>query len=147
MRNCLRRSMHRPRPRRDTGNRSASACCAIYDPQRRRLSLANAGHPSPVYVREGKAEALAKPASGMLGIDTDMEYEEREFEVAPGDVLLLYTDGLIERRRRAPDENTASLLLFASAPIAGFEQYVDDIMGNVRSDTDDDACLVAVRFR
>ncbi|MBR7837517.1 SpoIIE family protein phosphatase [Actinospica durhamensis] len=124
----------------------ASACCAIYDPQLRRLSLSNAGHPSPVYVRDGRAEALAKPASGMLGIDQDMEYEERELEVAPGDVLLLYTDGLIERRRRAPDENTASLLLFASAPVGELEKYVDDIMGNVRSDTDDDACLVAVRF-
>jgi serine phosphatase RsbU (regulator of sigma subunit)/PAS domain-containing protein len=124
----------------------ASACCAIYDPRRRRLSLANAGHPSPVFVRDGRAEALAKPASGMLGIDEDMEYEEREFEVAAGDALLLYTDGLIERRRRAPDENTASLLLFASAPVTEFEQYVDDIMGNVRSDTDDDACLLAVRF-
>jgi len=125
----------------------ASACCAIYDPRRRRLSLANAGHPSPVYVRDGKAEALAKPASGMLGIDPGMEYEERELEVAPGDVLLLYTDGLIERRRRAPDENTASLLRFASAASTEFEPYVDNIMGNVRSDTDDDACLVAVRFR
>jgi PAS domain-containing protein len=125
----------------------ASACCAIYDPRLRRLSLANAGHPSPVFVREGKAEALAKPASGMLGIDPEMEYEAREIEIAPGDVLLLYTDGLIERRRRAPDENTASLLLFASAPIVEFGKYVDDIMSNARSDTDDDACLVAVRFR
>ena len=124
----------------------ASACCAIYDPTLRRLSLSNAGHPSPVFVREGRAEALAKPASGMLGIDEGMEYEERELEITPGDVLLLYTDGLIERRRRAPDENTASLLLFASAPVVDFESYVDDIMANMRSDTDDDACLVAVRF-
>jgi serine phosphatase RsbU (regulator of sigma subunit) len=125
----------------------ASACCAVYDPARHRITLANAGHPSPVFVRAGKATALSEAPGALLGLDQATGYEEQEVEVAPGDVLLLYTDGLIERRRRAPDENTALLLRYAAEVPPSLEAYADRILGNVRSDTDDDACLLVVRLR
>ncbi|HET9168863.1 MAG TPA: SpoIIE family protein phosphatase [Actinospica sp.] len=124
----------------------ASACCAVYDPVRRRLTLASAGHPDPVLVRDGEAVPLEKPQGGMLGVDPDGAFEETEHLIEPGDVLLLYTDGLIERRRRAPEENIASLLEHAADPPQDLEAYADRILHRVRSDTDDDACLVAVRF-
>jgi serine phosphatase RsbU (regulator of sigma subunit) len=124
----------------------ASACCAVYDPRRRRLSLANAGHPSPVLVRDGIAGTVPKPRGGMLGVDPKGVFDEQEHEIEPGDVLLLYTDGLIERRRRTPEENTALLLEQAARPLEDLEAYADRILRSVRSDTDDDACLVAVRF-
>jgi serine phosphatase RsbU (regulator of sigma subunit) len=123
----------------------ASACCAVYDPERRRLALANAGHPSPVFVRGGEAEAVAKPAGGMLGLDPAARYEEVDIEIEPGDLLLLYTDGLIERRR-APQEGTPLLMRLAAATPESLEEYADCILGNARSDTDDDACLLVVRF-
>ena len=124
----------------------ASACCAIYDPERQRLTLANAGHPSPVFVRGGEATALAKPAGGMLGLDPRTDYEEEDVAIEPGDVLLLYTDGLVERRR-APQESTPILLRLAAASPEDLEDYADCILRNTRSDTDDDACLLVVRFR
>jgi serine phosphatase RsbU (regulator of sigma subunit) len=125
----------------------ASACCAVYDPARRRLNLANAGHPSPVLVRGGRATTVPKPRGGMLGVDPKGSFEEQEHAIEPGDVLLLYTDGLIERRRRTPEENTALLLEHAARTPDDLEAYADRILGSVRSDTDDDACLLAVRFR
>jgi PAS domain S-box-containing protein len=124
----------------------ASACCALYDPDRRVLTLASAGHPNPVLVRGGRAMIVAKPHGGMLGVDPHGEFEEQELALEPGDVLLLYTDGLIERRRRAPEENIASLLDHAARPTEDLEAYADRILHRVRSDTDDDACLLAVRF-
>jgi serine phosphatase RsbU (regulator of sigma subunit)/PAS domain-containing protein len=124
----------------------ASACCALYDPERRTLRLASAGHPNPVLVRGGRATVVPKPQGGMLGVDANGEFEEQELAVEPGDVLLLYTDGLIERRRRAPEENIASLLDYATRPTEDLEAYADQILDRVRSDTDDDACLLAVRF-
>jgi serine phosphatase RsbU (regulator of sigma subunit) len=124
----------------------ASACCAVYDPERRRLTLANAGHPSPVFVRGGEATALAKRAGGMLGLDPGTQYEEEDVAIEPGDVLLLYTDGLVERRR-APQESTPILLRLAAASPEDLEDYADCILRNTRSDTDDDACLLVVRFR
>ena len=124
----------------------ASACCALYDPTRRVLNLASAGHPNPVLVRDGRATIVAKPHGGMLGVDPEGTFEEQEHVIEPGDVLLLYTDGLIERRRRAPEENIASLLDYAARPTEDLEAYADRILRRVRSDTDDDACLLAVRF-
>jgi serine phosphatase RsbU (regulator of sigma subunit) len=124
----------------------ASACCAVYDPAKRVLTLASAGHPDPVLVRDGRATPVAKPQGGMLGVDPEGAFEETEHVIEPGDVLLLYTDGLIERRRRAPEENIASLLEHAARPPEDLEAYADRILHRVRSDTDDDACLVAVRF-
>jgi serine phosphatase RsbU (regulator of sigma subunit) len=124
----------------------ASACCAVYDPARRRLTLANAGHPSPVLVRGGRAGTVPKPRGGMLGVDPNGSFEEQEHEIEPGDVLLLYTDGLIERRRRTPEENTAMLLEHAAHMPEDLESYADRILHSVRSDTDDDACLLTVRF-
>jgi serine phosphatase RsbU (regulator of sigma subunit) len=124
----------------------ASACCAVYDPVSRKLSLANAGHPSPVLVRGGRAGTLPKPRGGMLGVDPKGVFEEQEHAIQPGDVLLLYTDGLIERRRRTPEENTAMLLEHAAQSPDDLEAYADRILHSVRSDTDDDACLLTVRF-
>lgn len=124
----------------------ASACCAVYDPERHRLILANAGHPSPVLVRGGRATALPKPRGGMLGVDQKGAFDEQEHAIQPGDILLLYTDGLIERRRRTPEENTAMLLQQAAQAQDDLEAYADGILRSVRSDTDDDACLLAVRF-
>ena len=124
----------------------ASACCAVYDPAGRVLNLASAGHPNPVLVRGGRATTVAKPQGGMLGVDPDGVFEQTEHVIEPGDVLLLYTDGLIERRRHTPEDNIASLLEHAARPTRDLEAYADRILRRVRSDTDDDACLLAVRF-
>jgi PAS domain S-box-containing protein len=124
----------------------ASACVALYDPARRELYLANAGHPSPVLVRRGEARTTVRPAGTMLGVDPNSQYEEATIALEPDDVLLLYTDGLIERRRHSLEENTALLLAEASSTVPDLEAYVDRILGRIKSDTDDDTCILAVRF-
>jgi PAS domain S-box-containing protein len=124
----------------------ASACVALYDPADRRLCIANAGHPSPVLVRAGAARAVPKPAGTILGVDANADYDEVEVVLEPDDVLLLYTDGLIERRRHSPDENIARLLAEALPTEPDLEAYVDRILESVESDTDDDTCILAVRF-
>jgi serine phosphatase RsbU (regulator of sigma subunit) len=63
------------------------------------LACASAGHPPPLLVRRGHPpEALA--ARGLaLGIEVGQRYEEARTRLAPGDAVLLYTDGLLEGRR------------------------------------------------
>jgi PAS domain S-box-containing protein len=124
----------------------ASACVALYDPADRRLCVANAGHPSPVLVRGGQAAAIPRPAGPMLGVDEGSGFDEETVVLAAGDVLLLYTDGLIERRRHSPDENIARLLAEASSAEPDLDRYVDRILEHGESDTDDDTCILAVRF-
>jgi PAS domain S-box-containing protein len=124
----------------------ASSCCAIYDPADRRLRWANAGHPSPVLVTADGAEPLQAPIGTMLGAVASSGYQEAEMTVEPGDHLLLYTDGLVERRRQSDEEATEHLLDMAVGPDPDLEAYVGRILAGARSDTDDDTCLIAVRF-
>ena len=124
----------------------ASAIAALYDPADRRFCVANAGHPSPVLVRSGLARTLPRPVGPMLGLDPGSEFGQDTVVLEPGDVVLLYTDGLIERRKHTPDEDTSRLLADAARVDDDLDVYVDRLMARAASDTDDDACLLAVRF-
>jgi serine phosphatase RsbU (regulator of sigma subunit)/predicted ester cyclase len=76
-------------------NMFATCFYAVLDPTEGRLRYANAGHNLPCCWREGVATELR--ASGMpLGLMPAMNYEEKERTLAPGDGVLLYSDGLIE---------------------------------------------------
>lgn len=61
-----------------------------------RLTWVNAGHPPPLLLRGGDACPL--PGNGLiLGIIPDATYQSHVMELRPGDVLVLYSDGLMER--------------------------------------------------
>ncbi|MGH3400062.1 MAG: SpoIIE family protein phosphatase, partial [Streptosporangiaceae bacterium] len=83
----------------------------------------------------------------LLGADPDLDYEEATMALCPGDTLALFTDGLVERRDESIDESMASLLAFAADPAGDIASFADHLLGHARSDTSDDACLVAVRVR
>ncbi len=68
---------------------------AILDPQTGKVQYANAGHELPI--RHSNGVVTEFHARGMpLGLMPGMEYEEKEDYLAPGDQLLLYSDGLVE---------------------------------------------------
>ena len=77
---------------------AGTVVCGRYDPETRVLRWARAGHLPPVLVRDGAAEMLPLPGGVLLGLDPDAEYEEATLPMRGGDTLLLFTDGLIERR-------------------------------------------------
>jgi len=80
-------------------------------------------------------------------MDPDASYEEATQPLAPGDTLLLFTDGLIERRDEPIDDALAALLRVAARPVADIGGYADHLLAEAASNTGDDACLVAVRVR
>jgi PAS domain S-box-containing protein len=125
----------------------ASACCAVYHPPTRTLRWANAGHPPPVLVRAEEPRPLSGPVGPMLGVNPDATYTETAERLLLDDMLLLFTDGLIERRRSTPQENLADLLEAARYPAIDPEEYVEHLLATTHPDTDDDTCLVAVRAR
>jgi serine phosphatase RsbU (regulator of sigma subunit) len=125
---------------------AGTVVCGRYDPETRVLSWARAGHLPPVLVRDGKAEMLPLPGGVLLGLDPDAEYEEATLPMHGGDTLLLFTDGLIERRA---DSISDALREFTAAAVpAGpdVSAHADRILNHAVSDTGDDACLVAVRI-
>jgi PAS domain-containing protein len=125
---------------------AGTVVCGRYDPDTRVLRWARAGHLPPVLVRDGAATMLPLPDGVLLGLDPEAEYEEAELQLRGGDTLLLYTDGLIERRA---DSITDALREFTAAAVpAGPDaaNHADRILSSAVSDTGDDACLVAVRI-
>ena len=71
---------------------------AVYDPATRSLSWAQAGHLPPLLARGGTTAELDRPAGMLLGADADSTYPVVTPRLRGGDLLLFYTDGLVERR-------------------------------------------------
>jgi len=68
---------------------------AVYDAGERRLTLANAGAPYPVLMREGVVTQIC--ASGVpLGLFPDTKYDEVTVDLFPGDTVLFASDGILE---------------------------------------------------
>ncbi|MGW1535103.1 SpoIIE family protein phosphatase [Streptomyces aureus] len=81
----------------------ATCVYAVYDPTTRRCTVARAGHPPPAVVRpDGSVEFPEVPAGPPLGVG-GLPFETAELDLAEGSRLVLYTDGLIEDRKRDID--------------------------------------------
>ncbi|MFC8428426.1 SpoIIE family protein phosphatase [Streptomyces sp. NPDC057253] len=77
----------------------ASCCYAQFHPRSGIVRLVRAGHLPPLLrLPDGHTEVLDLPGGPLLGIDATARFPESELRLAPGSVLALYTDGLIERR-------------------------------------------------
>jgi hypothetical protein len=78
-------------------NRFATLFCFRVDPGRSRLRYLNAGHNPPLLARLQRLDSL--PASSQpLGMLPDSTYSEGSVDLEPGDLLLVYSDGLVEAR-------------------------------------------------
>jgi serine phosphatase RsbU (regulator of sigma subunit) len=86
---------------------TVSCIYMIYDAWSRELTLANAGHAAPLLVCDGKVGTLEIAHKGVLlgvrgrGIPGLPTYKEQTVELPPGAALVMYTDGLTDRRSRA----------------------------------------------
>ena len=121
--------------------------CGVFRPADRTLRWARAGHLPPLLVRAGVASELQLPLGVLVGADPASCYQELTTELVPGDALLLYTDGLVERRHEAIDDSLRWLRHLASRPVEDIGEFADHLLASSRADTSDDACLVAVRVR
>jgi serine phosphatase RsbU (regulator of sigma subunit) len=123
-----------------------TAVCGFYNPTDRTLRWARAGHLPPILVRDGRASTLPLPHGLLLGADPDAKYAETTTPLRFGDILLLFTDGLIERRDKPIDDALDALMQIASRAAPGdIGSFADRVVAEASSNTDDDACLVAIR--
>ncbi|MET9800948.1 SpoIIE family protein phosphatase [Streptomyces sp. NPDC006368] len=76
----------------------ATCCYVDLDPATGAARAVRAGHPQPLLRHpDGRAEVLDLPGGVVLGIDADASYPVTELRLAPGTVLALFTDGLVEQ--------------------------------------------------
>jgi PAS domain-containing protein len=123
-----------------------SAVCCRYRPDTRTLVWARAGHPAPVLFRDGTGRALHAPAGVLLGATSGAAYEQTEEALRPGDLLLLYTDGLVPGH---PGTATVNRLL-GLAPRFGEARTAQDCVRAVveefgEAGREDAACVLIAR--
>jgi len=76
---------------------------SIYDPKTKTVTLANSGLPYPLLVRGGQPTYL-DIAGVPLGLFPDTKYQETSLQLQPGDILVFYSDGVVEMRNEAGEE-------------------------------------------
>ena len=132
--------------------RFATLVYADVEPATGRVRCAAAGHPPPLVLAPGRAPAFFEGGrSTPLGVTLPGEPRgEAAFALAPGGGFLLYTDGLIERRRESIDVGLARLVdAVATHAGASAQELVDAVPDVVaeRGAVHDDICLLSFRLR
>jgi len=80
-------------------------CYFSYNPHNRRLDFANGGHNPSILIRAGSEDAELLDAEGMaIGFLDEVEFEEKKTTLASGDLLVLYTDGIVEAENENQDQ-------------------------------------------
>lgn len=116
-----------------------------------RLRWANAGHPPPVLLTAGGGVRVLDdgPAGLLLGVLPDTLRRESVALLEPGDTLVLYTDGLVERRSQNLEQGLARLSATLAAHGDGeVDKLCDALLGELVPDRpEDDVALIALRVR
>lgn len=112
----------------------------------RRLSAVSAGHYPPLLIGEGTPRFLGVPPNPPFGAPAG-EIVEWSGTAAPDDVLLLYTDGIIDDQHLGIDASMRQLAEVAAAGPRSPREVCDRIIAEVGRDHNDDLALLAVRFR
>jgi serine phosphatase RsbU (regulator of sigma subunit) len=112
------------------------------------LCWSNAGHPPPVLVcADGRALLLERTPERLLGVAPGVHRSDHQVPLAPGDTLLLYSDGLVERRGAPLDDGFAWVVEEARS-LGGqpLDRLCDDLLAVLGGRVDDDVALLAVRL-
>ena len=128
--------------------RTATVVYIVLDPHAGGLTVATAGHPPPlVRPTEGEPRYLALPASVPLGATRHPRYDAHEVDFEPGDAILLYTDGLVERPGESLDAGLARLVDTVRGEYPNLEHLGDALIDVLLPEGpgDDDAALLAAR--
>ena len=120
--------------------------------------FARAGHPPPLHARQGSGEvqtvAIGRDSVGpAAGIIPNAQFKTTEAKLAPGDFLLLYTDGIIEVEAR--DGRQFGIEGLRESVRSNLNESIESLLDNIVSDVykfgdstvlTDDACLVAAEL-
>ena len=114
------------------------------------MRYASAGHPSPYLLQQGTAPTMLDCSALPLGMDPEARYEELTVRLAPGERLLLYTDGIVEATdasgRMFGFEGLEKRLLGweAGEPAVGWMADMFDKLGEQYGNRKDDRTILAV---
>jgi serine phosphatase RsbU (regulator of sigma subunit) len=127
----------------------STVVCLIADLRAQTIRWCRAGHLPPLRLRDGQAELLDGLGLPPLGVGLDLEATVHEERLEQGDVVVLYTDGVVERRHEPIDDGLDRLRLVGEALAdlgpEDFCKALVEAMVPAQEQTDDVAVLT-VRF-
>ena len=138
----------------DTTGMFVTMLYAVYDPETSVLTYASGGHDPPLVVHADGTSELKELTGGIaLGVLGGFDYRQESFELAPGDTVCLYTDGVTEATNEQGELMGIEGIqaLFAEAPPGNAEQSCMAMMTRVIDFTgeapqhDDITCLTLRR--
>ncbi|MFE0192684.1 PP2C family protein-serine/threonine phosphatase [Streptomyces sp. NPDC058989] len=132
----------------DEARRPATCLLARVDPARGLAGFASAGHLPPVLFRgDGGADLVRVPVGPPLGTGVG-GYELITRTLTPDDTLLMFTDGLIERRGEDIDDSLARLARLRLPARAGVVELLDEVLLHLDGlHAEDDVAVLAARLR
>jgi serine phosphatase RsbU (regulator of sigma subunit) len=127
----------------------ATCCYIALTPSDGTLRVCRAGHPAPALITPRKPPRLLEVPGGLpLGIDREQRYPTTRLRIAPGSVLALTTDGLLEAVNKDIDQGIERFLRgLRGAPMADLETVVDDLLAGTQKahGLGDDVALLLAR--
>ena len=135
-----------------TAGHFATMAAVIIDPDGSIVTYASAGHP-PVLIRRAKTGTVEVPLPARgpaLGMMDRVIYPQHQTSFEPGDVMLMYTDGLIERRGEDPQDGISRVeqQLQAWQPGTPLDAFCAQLVDTLAvSPQPDDMCVLAVGRR
>ena len=124
----------------------ATVAVAAYDPDTGELEYASAGHPPPLVVSpQGASRFLEHPLGMPVGVMPDADFQSRTTTLAPGSLLLLFTDGLVEDRELPIGEGLEQLRR-SVGPDPDLERWLEGVVERMtaRRSVDDDVAALAL---
>jgi serine phosphatase RsbU (regulator of sigma subunit) len=114
-----------------------------------KLACASAGHPPPRLLRAGGTPEPLDVGGLALGIEGDQDYREARVRLAPGDAVVLYTDGLLEARRDGElyGEQRLDAALAVNAQLSA-QELADALLADCRAfsgELGDDCAIVVLK--
>ncbi len=113
-----------------------------------RAVIGSAGHPAPLLVRPGGTAVPSLAAGPLLGVMEEVEFDQAEIVLEPGDHLVLYTDGVLEARRDLEffgEERLVAAVVRHRGSAAGIVAgLVDEVLDFQHGAPRDDIAVVAV---
>ena len=129
----------------------ASAVYVLFDPSEDDIALVVAGHPPPLLFRDGRSRFVTEDGSPIHGLG-EVPRVSAHCPFGAGDLLLLYTDGLVERRGESIDIGLRRLQAAADALFTAVDDLtdLDDVLVKLTEsvsdpDRQDDVAVLAFR--
>ncbi len=129
-----------------TGDQFVTGLLLQLDLRSGRVSVVNAGHPTPFRLRDGQVALLKLDADIPFGMVTGASYREQELQLEPGDRLVVVTDGLLERKEATGHLDVATAVAETAAlhPREVVHLFTASVLAAAEAGLDDDAAVVCI---